>query len=306
MLRTLARSAAAFALALLPFGAHAQEAPAPAAEAAAIQDADPALWVVKDEDTTIYLFGTVHVLKPGLGWFDEAVRDAFDASDDVVLEIITPDMAEMQGRVMKLAVSSDSETLREKLPEDKRAPYEAALADLGVPAVAMDRFEPWFVAMTLSVAPLQKLGYDPTKGAEYVITEAAEAAGKPILALETVDEQLGFFDSLPDDVQVQYLVSIVDDYANIGPTLDRMVVQWASGNPDQLGAIMNDEMRETPEVAEALLGARNQRWATWIDARMEKPGTVFIAVGAGHLAGDDSVQHYLAKEHGLTAERVEY
>ncbi|NYT40912.1 TraB/GumN family protein [Sphingomonas sp. R-74633] len=290
----------------LPAVAYAQAAPAQAAPAPVTKDADPAIWVVKDADTTIYLFGTVHVLKPGLSWFDEAVKAAFDKSDTVVLEMLEPDLPTMQALIMKTALAPATDpTLTEKLPEASRAPYAAALTDLGMPAVALDRFEPWFAAMTLSIAPLQKLGYDPNSGAERTITEAAKAANKKMVGLETAEEQLGFFDKLPAEQQIKFLVNTVDEYKNAGPTLDKMVVQWAAGDPVALGDTLNEEMRKTPDLAKVVLSDRNARWADWITARMAQPGTVFIAVGAGHLAGSDSVQTYLAK-HNLKAERIQY
>jgi uncharacterized protein YbaP (TraB family) len=302
--KKLLAAVAGMAVALaLPATAFAQAAPA---QAAATRDADPAIWVVKDADTTIYLFGTVHVLKPGLSWFDEAVKAAFDKSDTVVLEMIEPDLPTMQGLIMKTALAPAGDpTLTAKLPEASRAPYAAALTDLGMRADALDRFEPWFAAMTLSIAPLQKLGYDPNSGAERTITEAAKAANKQLVGLETAEQQLGFFDGLPAEQQIKFLVSTVNDYADAGPTLDKMVVQWAAGNPDALGATLNEEMRKTPELAKVVLSDRNAHWADWISARMAQPGTVFIAVGAGHLAGSDSVQAYLAK-HNLKAERIKY
>ena len=137
------------------------------------------------------------------------------------------------------------------------------------------------------------------------ITAAAKAANKPVAGLETFEQQIGFFDTLPADQQVKYLVSTVNEFANIGPLLDKMVAQWSAGDPDGLGKTMNEEMRKTPELAKVLLSDRNARWAEWIGARMAKPGTVFVAVGAGHLAGGDSVQAYLAK-HNLKAERIQY
>jgi len=159
--------------------------------------------------------------------------------------------------------------------------------------------------MTLSIAPLQKLGYDPQSGAERTITDAAKAANKELVGLETAEQQLGYFDTMPADLQVKYLVSTVNEYKNVGPLLDKMVAKWSAGDPDGLGATMNEEMRKTPEIGKLLLTDRNVRWADWISARMAKPGTVFVAVGAGHLAGPDSVQAYLAK-HNLKAERIQY
>ena len=277
----------------------------PAAQAQEVKDADPALWVVKDADTTVYLFGTVHVLKPGLGWFDEGVKAAFDKSDELVLEMVEPDPAAMQGLIMKTALSPEGPTLTEKLPADKRDAYGKALADIGVPAAALDRFDPWFAAVTLSVAGLPKLGYNPESGAERTLGAAARTANKPVIGLETAEQQFGYFDTLPEPLQVKFLVSTVDEYPKLGATLDKMVASWSAGDPETLGKTMNEELSDTPEIAKVLLTDRNARWAEWIGKRMEKPGTVFVAVGAGHLAGADSVQAQLAK-HKLTATRVAY
>lgn len=282
----------------------AAEPAAPAA--AATTDADPALWIVKDEDTTIYLFGTVHVLKPGLSWFDEAVKDAFDKSDELMLELVLPeDQAEVAKTMMPLAIDANGRALSSRLDADALKAYQAAMTSVGLPPAQFDMFEPWFPAITLSVLPLTKLGYDPEQGAEKQLTRFAKASGKPVAGFETLGEQLGFFDVLPETQQIAFLNSVVKDLDKLGPTLDKMVVLWAKGDPDGLAVAMNESLAATPELAETLLYNRNARWADTLKARMEQPGTVFVAVGAGHLAGEKSVQDYL-KERGLTAERVDY
>ena len=296
--------------AIIPF---AQCAMAPGSNTAAAAepvpattDADPALWVVKDADTTIYLFGTVHVLKPGLSWFDEAVKDAFDTSDQLMLELVMPDdQMEVANTMMPLAIDQSGKTLSSRLAPEQLKAYEAAMASVGLPAAQFDKFEPWFPAITLSVMPLTKLGYDPEQGAEKQLTRLAKSSGKPIAGFETLGEQLGFFDTLPENQQVAFLNSVVKDLDKLGPQLDRMVVLWAKGDPDGLAIAMNESLAATPELARTLLWDRNARWADQIRARMDQPGTVFVAVGAGHLAGQHSVQDYL-KERGLVAERVEY
>ena len=282
-----------------------QAAPAPAAAPAATTDADPALWVVKDNDTTIYLFGTVHVLRPGLSWFDEAVKTAFDASDEVVLELVMPDDATAQAAVMKHAVNTSGTTLTAMLPEDERAAYLQSLTNLGVPPAALDQYQPWFAATNLSIMTLMKAGYDANSGAEKVITAAAKEAGKPVSGLETMDQQLGFFSGLSQPSQIALLTSTVEELPNATKMTDDMVAKWGAGDPQGLGELMNESLRETPELSKVLLADRNARWAEWINTRMAKPGTVFIAVGAGHLAGNDSVQAMLAKRE-LTATRVDY
>ena len=306
MIRTLrpALRPALSALALcLSLPACAQQ---PAQPARAANDADPALWVVKDKDTTVYLFGTIHVLRPGLTWFDEAVKTAFDRSDEVKLEIVMPDAAAMQGLVQATGVAAPgTPPLTQRLPEAKRAAFTKAVTDLGLPANALDTFKPWLAATQLSVAPLSKLGYDSDNGPEKVITAAAKQANKPLTGLETPEQQLGFFGSLSDKAQLDFLVSTVDELPKLDDQMASMVDDWAKGDPDALAREMNDELKSSPEVAKVLLTDRNARWAAWIKQRMTRPGTVFIAVGAGHLAGPESVQAQLAKL-GVKAERVRY
>ena len=300
--RTLAASCAVISFA--GFAASPVQAAAPAA--AATVDADPALWVMKDDDTTIYLFGTVHVLKPGLSWFDEAVKDAFDKSDQLMLEMVMPeDQAVLAKATMELAVDQSGKTLSSRLDADQLKAYQTALEELGLKPTQLDMFEPWFAAATLSMLPLGKLGYDPEQGAEKLLTRFAKDSGKPVAGFETLTEQLGFLDTLPEEVQVGYLNTVVKDIDKAGPMLDTLVMQWSKGEPEALAVTMNESMADTPEIAKILLWDRNQRWADTLKARMDQPGTVFVAVGAGHLAGEKSVQDYL-KQRGLTVTRVAY
>lgn len=298
----LLRHALPLALLLGAPSALAQDAaPAPAA-----QDADPALWVVKDKDTTIYLFGTVHILKPGLSWFDEAVKKAFDASGELVTEIGgTPDPAAAQQLIMKYGFNPSGPTLTEKLPEDKRAAFAKIVADLGLPQAAIDRFDPWLAGVQMTMLSLVRLGYNPQDGVEQALDTAAKAANKPVSGLESIEEQFSFFDSLSEEAQIKFLVETIDKLPEAGPTLDKMVAEWGAGDADGLAALMNEGFKSSPEVAKKLLADRNARWAEWIDARLDKPGVVFVAVGAGHLAGPESVQAYLAKRK-IKSKRINY
>lgn len=292
--------------AMLPGGNIAMAAEPVATTLAEATAADPALWVVKDEDTTIYLFGTVHVLKPGLSWFDTAIQKAFDSSDQLMLELVLPeDQAEVMKTTMPLAIDQSGTPLSSRLSEDERTAYLATMQRFGLPAAQFDMFKPWFAGMTLSIVPLTALGFDPEEGVEKMLTRFAKNSGKPVAGLETLEEQLGFFDSLSETAQLGFLNAVVRDVDKMGPMLDRLVELWAKGDPDGLAALMNESMATSPELAAALLYDRNARWAEQLKARMDQPGTVFVAVGAGHLAGEKSVQDYL-KDHGLTATRVEY
>ncbi|WP_337846459.1 TraB/GumN family protein [Sphingomonas sp.] len=260
------------------------------------EDADPALWVVKDGDTTIYLFGTVHVLKPRMHWFDEGVREAFDASDEVVLEIAKPDPQAIAALTAQLGTRGGPPFAPE---------VDAAARDLGMPAGAIDKQEPWLAALTLTRLAVARAGYDSAAGVEARLSEAAEDAGKPVRALESARGQLMLLDGLSGATQSAMLDASVKALPTTGARIDRFVAAWARGDAETVGAELNREAQAAPELADALIARRNVRFADWIAARMGQPGTVFVAVGAGHLAGKGSVQALLG-DKGLKVERVVY
>ena len=268
-------------------------------------DADPALWVVRDADTTIYLFGTIHVLKPGLTWFDEAVRQAFDRSDELKLEIVEADAPTMAALVQAKGMSPTGPTLTQKLPVKERPQLVKYMAQAGLPPAAYDRMRPWLAASYLQVQSLVKVGYDPASGPEQVLTAAAKDAGKPVSGLETVEQQIGFFAGLSDGAQLSMLDETLDEMPTLQRSMGRMVDEWAAGKTDLIAKELNDGITRSPETMRVLLADRNKRWADWIKGRLAQPGTVFIAVGAGHLAGTTSVQAELAKR-GVATTRVRY
>lgn len=262
----------------------------------------PAMWKVADEDTTIYLFGTVHVLPEGIDWYDATIADALTGSDIIVTEIpMDPGSeAQLQQLTLTTGVLPVGTTLRSLLTPEQTTVYEAALAKVGVPPAAFDPFKPWLAGLTLSLLPLMQQGYAPDSGVEKVLL--GKAGDKPQGALETAEFQLGIFNSMPQDAQITFMMEAADGIDEVKPMLDRMVAKWAEGDAEELAAIMNEGMTD-PAIAEALLYTRNANWAEWVDTRLDEPGTVFVAVGAGHLAGARSVQDYLA-EKGITVTRV--
>ena len=264
----------------------------------------PALWRVRDEDTTIYLFGTVHVLKPGTQWFKGGIKRAFDSSDELILEIVEPeDPQAMAATMAHTGLARDGVALSDRLTPDMRGKYQAAMAANGLPWQMFEPFNPWMAGMALAVKPLEKLGYEAELGAEKTLTVAAKAAGKKVGALETIEQQLGYFAGLPMDSQVKFLNATVDGLPEMDEEFSRLIAHWQEGDPEKLAAEMNESLEATPELAQVLLIQRNGNWAKWIKERLARPGTVFIAVGAGHLAGKGSVQDQL-KDLGLTAARV--
>ena len=292
---------AAGALALLAGGGAAQAQDTAQDIAPEITTAGPALWQVADEDTTIYLFGTVHALPQDVEWYDGRIAGAFDASDEFVTEI---DMAQADAAgqtIMAQAALPAGTTLRSLMTDEDRAEYEGVLTSMGMPVEALDTVEPWFAAMNLSLLPLLQAGYTPDMGVEMKLTGRSD--GKTRGALETVEQQIALFDTLPMDAQLTFLDETVEAVPRAADTLSAMVAEWAKGDADALAELMNAEM-DDPALYKRLLTDRNANWADWIETRMEQPGKVFIAVGAGHLAGKGSVQEQLQAK-GIDVTRIE-
>jgi uncharacterized protein YbaP (TraB family) len=297
--------AAVSAPALSQAPAAAPAAPAPAARAAAPRpDADPALWVLRDEDTTIYLFGTFHLLDGRRDWFNDEVRAAFDRSDELVLEIVLPDdPAAIQPVMMRYAQAEGGRTLTQRLPAALQARLGRALGALGLRAEAFEPTDPWFPATVLAIMGAQRIGITGEHGAEGTLTAAARARGMRIDSVERLENQLGAFDGLSEAAQIAQLEQTIAATDRLGETFGPMMDAWATGDTETLYGMMNAQAEQSPELYRAIFVDRNSRWLDWIRERMQRPGTVFMAVGVGHLAGRDSVQSMLAR-HGIHTERV--
>ena len=303
------RLIAAFLIAALlggiPMGALAKERHyprlIPAKLVPAPDVAKPALWKVGDGATTIYLFGTVHALPAGVQWYDGPVANAFEASDTLVTEIIEKKPEEMRAIVVTKAMLPAGQSLRKMLTPALRGKFEQALKANGLPPAAFDQFQPWYAAVALSTLPLMKSGYDPANGVDAGLV--AKATGKAHEALETPEYQLGLFGSLPLSLQKTYLKEVVVGYATIPRDLGLMIHEWKRGNAAKLAQIMNANESD-PRLSNLLLIDRNKHWADWVKARLAKPGTVFVAVGAGHLAGKGSLLDRLAAR-GIKVSRVQ-
>ena len=276
----------------------------PALAAPATNDLDPALWVVKDADTTVYLFGTVHALKPGLDWFNDEVKMAFDRSQDLVVEVDLPeDPAALGAQVKKYGMLPAGQTLTSKLSPQGAKLLAADLQTLGMPANALDGFKPFFAAVTLTMLHLMQDGVSADDGVEKLLQAAAKEKGKPVGSLETTEFQLSLFDALPEKEQVRMLEDGLKNAEFANGNLDGIVTAWGKGDAEGVAKIINATDNDSPLLYQKLLVERNVNWAQWIEKRLQTPGTSFVAVGAAHLAGSDSVQVMLGKR-GITSARV--
>jgi uncharacterized protein YbaP (TraB family) len=316
MKRLLAVAALAFACApALAFQAPAptaRSAPpaaapaAPAPAAAPLPDANPALWVVRDADTTIYLFGTIHLLD-GRPWFNDEVRTAFDASDELVMEAILPESpAAAAPMILRYAVDPAHRKLSDRLSPAQNEALGRALTGAGLPPTAFDSFEPWFVSINLEVLGAQRLGIGADTGPETIFTNAAHARHMPIGELEGLEWQIRMLDSMPEAQQLAQLDDTLAHNDELPGKLAPVLDAWSRGDVETLARLLDEDEGDTPldqALHRMLFTDRNAAWATWIRNRLARPGTVFLAVGAGHLAGRDSVIADL-RARGIAAVRV--
>ncbi|HVF83484.1 MAG TPA: TraB/GumN family protein [Sphingomicrobium sp.] len=268
--------------------------------------AKPALWQVADKDTTIYLFGTIHLLPEGYKWRTPRIDQAVSSANGLVVETIidTKNPTELAGVMMRLGLNPSVPSLLSRVPVEKRAALQAAVKASGIPMAALDRMETWAAAFTLIGTQFRALGLQAEAGVETTLKSSFSLAGKPIGQLETNAEQLGFFDALPEAAQRELLVAALDQPASAKAQFDGMLAAWTRGDVDSIAKTFNTDMAGSPELMDALLRRRNANWAGWIEKRMAQPGTVMVAVGAGHLAGEASVQDLLQRR-GLKVTRLQ-
>lgn len=267
--------------------------------------ARPALWKMSDADTTIYLFGTIHVLRKDYPWRTPAIDSAVGKSQELVLEVNDLQDKDQSAQIfLKLAISPGLPPVLDRVPADKRAGLLALMEKVGMSGPALNQFESWAVAMTLASGLLKDLDVSPDYGVEKQLLASFRESKKPVSGLETTEMQLGLFDKLPESAQRTFLSSMVDDAADPAREFNDMVSAWSKGDDRAIAANFDDEFTRSPALAEPLLHKRNANWTVWLKKRLEKPGTVFVAVGAGHLAGPDSVIALLGKQK-LKVERVQ-
>jgi len=243
------------------------------APATPLPDADPAIWVVNDHDTVIYLFGTFHALDGRSAWFNDEVMTAFARSDELVLETIVPDG-----------------------PPDVSPP--AGHNPAAAPSAS------YLASTHMAIKAGRARGLKVSNGADMVLRLAAMQSGKPIQGLETFQDQLGMIDRLPP--QPRHSLAPPQDLSSVGNlaiVMGQMQAAWNRGESGIFSIMLNQMQANSPESYEAMFTRRNASWAGWIADRLQRPGTVFVAVGAGHLAGNDSVQAKLA-ELGVRSARI--
>ena len=300
--------AASATLAAFPGAAHAQQAAAPAAVAAPAipraEGAGPPLWVVKDADSTIYLFGTIHYLRPGTAWGSDKMDAAFAEADQFWVEVADQDDPTVAARVAQQHGVTPDRPLSSILSTEDFAAFDKAAQGVGASGAAMDAYRPWLAAfMVAGTAPLQA-GYRPDAGVDKTLMDRARAEGKTIRGFETADRQLRLIAGMSEEAQIAYLNNYVRNGGQIVPKLDQTVAAWLKGDAVEIGRLNRLDTRDIhPDVHRAALIVRNADWTDQIETLMQGSGAAFVAVGVAHLADQDSVIDML-KARGFTVERL--
>jgi uncharacterized protein YbaP (TraB family) len=299
MLKTLVRRAAgALGLSLLLAAAPAQ------AKAPVVR---PALWTVADADTTIYLFGTIHLLPDQYPWQTPALKQAEASSQGLVIEtIVDPAHPQpMMSALLQLGFAPGQlPPLRDRVPPAKQQALLDAVAKSGTPEKQFDQMKTWNAAFQLLQVQFREMGLLGKEGPETVLRKDFAATGKPVDQLETNAEQLAFFDRLPEASQRQLLEGSIEPLPAARQEFTQMLTSWSRGDVNGIARSFNQDLASAPEVQKSLIRQRNANWSQWIEQRMSRPGTIMIAVGAGHLAGNDSVIELLKKD-GYKVKRLQ-
>ena len=273
---------------------------------AATPAARPALWAVSDADTTIYLFGTIHLLPENYAWRTPKIDHAVGGSQQLVVETIVDDKnpQKLFQALASLAFSPNQPPLASRVAPEKRAALTEAVRKSGLPPQALDRMETWAAAFILLGNQFKDLGLKGDQGVEMVLRNAFTGQGKPVGELESNVEQLGFFDKLPEAAQRELLEGAIDQSGDMKTEFHQMLAAWAKGDVKGIAKTFNRDLAGSPDLQRSLIKTRNANWSRWIEQRMTKPGAIMVAVGAGHLAGPDSVVDLL-KRDGYRVRRLQ-
>lgn len=254
--------------------------------------ARPALWRATDGDTVIWLFGTIHLLPPGMRWQEGPVAKAIAESDTLITEIPEGDPQAQAAAFLKLARSDKLPPIRQRVAATDQGSLADAIAAAGVPERTLDRMTSWGAALALGSGMARGLGGTREAAPEAVL--AAAFNGKRHEAFETFGGQLGVFVALPEAAQRQLLTEALKAGANPAAEYQRLLTAWCTGDPAALEHAFNEAFAGTPELRAALLTNRNRAWADDLARRAVSPGTILVAVGAGHMVGSEGLPALLS------------
>ena len=266
----------------------------------------PALWKVTDHDSTLYLFGTVHLLPDEADWQRRDMQAAFDEVGTIYFEVPDGDKANFEASVLQTRYGryESGERLSDHLDGLAQKRLMAAAYNVDIQPTALEFFKPWIVADMLSLAAAEAEGLLPENSADAVLRLKARKAKKVIKSLDDMKTYIEAVALLPDGVQIRSLEDTIKNFDAIGSDIKTVNAAWIVGNTDVLISDMMEPAKvKSPEMFATLFTKRNAKWVNTLDAFMQGDDNAMVVVGIGHLLGEDGLPERL-KEQGYTVERV--
>jgi len=261
-------------------------------------DDEPAmLWVAHGKQNTVYLLGSIHLLRERDYPLPSAIDLVYDDADVIVMELDMDDLdfVDVFTTMREFGVLQGATRLRDLMGSELHAQAAAAAEATAVPLELLQDSEPWLAAITVQELLAMRAGFSGELGVERYLSDKAANDGKPIIGLETVAEQLGYLDGLAMDAQNQWLVHSLVDGLRIEMLADQLVTAWRVGDIDYLERELIHEAKMSPEVHDAVLVQRNRSWIDKIIDYLDDQEDYLVVVGAAHLVGDEGVVDLLAK-----------
>lgn len=265
------------------------------------------LWEIESPNNTVYLLGSIHFLRPTDYPLAPSIQTAFDEAENVVFEVDIADTDSpetVQTFLQAAAPDGPDERLATALDDATYRLAEEVSMELGIPLIGFNNLEPW--AFYLSVASLQatQLGFEPDYGVDFHYYSQAVQQNKPILTLETIPEQLSFFDQLSASVQADLVEQTLLELDNFEDDLNNLVAAWKVGDVNGFERLVLDGFNDYPEAYDAILVQRNQNWIPAIESFINQSEDYLVVVGGAHLVGDSSVIALL-EDQGYTVQQVD-
>lgn len=284
-----------------------------ACQAAYAQDAPaapkPAMWKLEDADSTIWLFGTAHNLNPAIQWRTAKMDAAFAEATIFYSEapIVQADGEMTEPLIMEFGVNRSNVPFTEKLSARGKKDLKEVIANLGMTEEAISQFEPyrpWLAAATVGALHGQKKGDDPDASVDKILWREAVENGKMLGYFETLEQQFSVYGAMTPEEELKYFEDGLRQLIEEPDLMDEITADWQTGRIEALGEKMNRALEGQESLKDRMLKQRNHAWAEKIAELMDGSGKVFIAVGAGHFAGSESVQSHL-EELGFTVTRIQ-
>jgi hypothetical protein len=263
------------------------------------------LWSVRGAHNTVYLFGSIHVLRPGDAGLPRAAAEAYAEAEQLVMEIDMDDPAmadpvAMATQMQRSAMLPAGQSLRSVLGADYAAIAERSRA-AGLDLALLDPFAPWFVATMLLQLEIAQRGFDPAHGVEQQLADRAVHDGKPILGLETPGQQFAVLGGLSLAEQKRFLLLTLEETEESDAELEELLAAWRTGDTAVLARVLSEAFEEFPELYRPLTEDRNRAWLEDLEELLDDRDDYLVVVGALHLVGRNSVVDLLRQRgHAVT------